>query len=131
MQALPAFSARGSTNHVASWYQVLTKETKGHIHVAGFEPIIRSLPDTSASAILVQCLAERWWNTTHTFNIVGREMTITPHNFHRMTGLRFDGVLIGLEDELGIRLGIDLLERRYAIEMIRYTDLEANFMHPP
>ncbi|KAK9991386.1 hypothetical protein SO802_026371 [Lithocarpus litseifolius] len=48
-----------------------------------------------------------------------------------MTGLQFDGVLIGLENEPVIRLRIDLLGRRYATETIRYTDLETNFMHRP
>ena len=76
-------------------------------------------------------MAERWWDTTHTFHIAGREMTITPHNFHRMTGLRFIGVTTSLEDESDIRLGADLLERRYAMETICYTDLESYFMKRP
>ena len=58
-------------------------------------------------------------------------MTITPYNFHRMAGLRFNGVPISLEDELGVRLGADLLGRRYTTETIRYTDLEVDFMHRP
>ena len=45
-----------------------------------------------------------------------------------MTGLQFDGVSISLEDESGIRLGANLLGRRYDIEIIRYTNLEENFM---
>ena len=48
-----------------------------------------------------------------------------------MTGLWFNGVLISLEDELGIRLGADLLGRRYATKTICYTDLEVDFMHRP
>ena len=51
---------------------------------------------TSTSAILVQSLAEKWWDTTHTFHIADREMTETPHDFHRMTSLRSDGMLINL-----------------------------------
>ena len=87
---------------MAAWCRALTKETKGHIRVAGFEPIIHLLPKRSASAILVQTLAERWWDTTHTFHIVDREMTVTPHGFHRMIGLRFDGALINLEGESSV-----------------------------
>ena len=68
-------------------------------------------------------------DTTHTFHIAGWEITITPHNFHHMTSLWFDGVPISLEDESGIQLGVDLLGRRYATKMIRYTDLEMDFMH--
>ena len=30
---------------------------------------------------------------------------------------------------MGIRLGVDLLGRRYATETIRYADLEVDFMH--
>ena len=58
-------------------------------------------------------------------------MTITPHDFHHSTSLRFDGVPINLKDKSGIRLGIDLLGRRYATETIHYTNLEADFMCRP
>lgn len=70
-------------------------------------------------------------DTTHNFHIAGWEMTITPYDFHRIIGLRFDGALISLEDESSVRLGADLLGRRYAIETIRYTNLDADFMHRP
>jgi len=68
---------------VAAWYRVLTIETKAYIRVAGFEPIIHLLLERSASAILVQSLAERWWDTTHTFHIIDREMTVTPCGCNR------------------------------------------------
>jgi len=58
-------------------------------------------------------------------------MTISPHDFHYMSGLWFDGVSISLEDKSAVQLGVDLLGRRYAIETIHYNDLEANFMHCP
>ena len=83
--------ASGSTNCVAAWYKVLTIEIGAHIRVVGFKLIICLLPMRSASAIQVQNLVERWWDTTHAFHIVDREMIVTPHNFHRMTGLRCDG----------------------------------------
>lgn len=89
------------------------------------------LPERFASVILVQTLAERWWDTTHTFDIVDREMTIIPHDFHRKTGLWFDGASINLEGESSTRLGLEFFGRRYAIEMIRYTEIEANFMRRP
>ena len=84
------------------WYRVLTAKTKAHICTASFKPIICLLPERFASAILVQNLVERWWDTTHTFHIVDREMTVTPHDFYRMTGLRCDRAFINLEGELGI-----------------------------
>ena len=73
--------------HIALWYRVLTDDTKAFIRVVGFEPVIHLLPESHASAILVQSLAERWWDTTHTFHITDTEMTVTPYDFHRMTGL--------------------------------------------
>ena len=79
---------------MGAWYWILTKETRGYIHVAGFEPIIHLLPERSMSAILVQILAKRWWDATRTFHIADREMIITPHDFHRMTSLRCDRALI-------------------------------------
>ena len=111
------------------WYNILLEETSGHIHVVGFEPVIHLMPEGSISAVLAQALAERWWYTTHTFHIVGQEMTITSHYFHRMIDLRIDGVSISLEDESGIRFGVDLLGRRYATKTIRYADLEVDFVH--
>ena len=73
--------------HIASWYRVLTDDTKAFIRAASFEPVIHLLPESHASAILVQSLAERWWDTTHTFHITDREMTVTLYDFHQMTGL--------------------------------------------
>ena len=125
------YSAKGSTSQALVWYNILIEETRGYIHVVGSEPIIHLMLKRSASAVLAQTLAERWWDTTHSIHIVGWDMTITSHNFHCMTGLRFDEVLISLEDESGIRLGVDLLGRRYATKMIHYTDLKADFIHYP
>ena len=89
------------------------------------------MPERSANAVLVQILVETWWDTTHTFHITSQEITITLHDFHRMTNMWFDGVSISLKDESGIQLGVDLLGRRYATKTIRYTDLEADFIHCP
>ena len=127
---LPPYSGKRSTNRVLIWYRILIKETRGHIRASGFKLIIRLLPERSANVTLVHTLAERWWDTTHTFHIGDREMTIAPHDFH-MTDLRIDGAWINLEGEQGTRLGLELLRRRYATETIRYTDLEENFMHHP
>ena len=45
-----------------------------------------------------------------------------------MTDLRCDGALINLGGESGIQLGIDLLGRRYTTKMIRYFDIEVDYM---
>jgi len=52
---------------------------------------------------------------------------VTPHDFHQMIGLRFDGPLIDLEGESGIQLGVNLLGCRYSNESICYLDLEADY----
>lgn len=106
------FLSKGSTNSVAAWYRVLTIVTKAVICVASFKLIIRLLSARSTSTILVQSLAERWWDTTYTFYIADKEMIVTSHDFQYMTGLKCDGALINLEGVSGIKLGIDFLGRR-------------------
>ena len=58
-------------------------------------------------------------------------VTITLYDFHHMIGLWFNGVPINLKDESSVRLGTDLLGRRYATKTIHYTSLEEDFMHRP
>uniref|UniRef100_A0A7N2L9M4 Aminotransferase-like plant mobile domain-containing protein n=1 Tax=Quercus lobata TaxID=97700 RepID=A0A7N2L9M4_QUELO len=105
----------------------MNEETWGYVHAVGFELVIHLMLERPASAILAQTLAKKWYDTTHTFHIIGWEMIITPLNFHCMTSLRFDGAPISLEDKSGVWLGAKLLGRRYATEMIHYTNLEADF----
>ena len=124
---LPPFLGRGSTNSVAAWYRVLTTVTKAYIRATSFEPIIRLLLERSTSAILVQSLVKRWWDTAHTFHIANREMTVTPCDFHYMIGVRCDGALINLEGESSIQLGIDFLRRRYTNDMIRYFNIKMDY----
>ena len=52
--------------------RVLIEETMDHIRASGFKPITHLLLETSTSAILVQCLVERWWDTTYTFHVLIR-----------------------------------------------------------
>lgn len=58
------------------------------------------MPERFANIVLAQTMAERWWDSTYTFHIVGLEMTITSHDFHCMIGLWFDGILISLKEEV-------------------------------
>ena len=102
LQVLPSFTGRGSTSHISSWYRALTKDTKALVHTTNFKLVSRLLPEGSASSIVVQKIVERWWDTTHTFHIADRKIMVTPHDFHWMTGLRFDGPLIDLKGESGI-----------------------------
>ena len=84
------------------WYNLLVLETRGYIQEAGFEPIIGLLLEKSGSATLVQCLIKRWWDTTHAFHIVEREMMVTPYDFYHMIGLSFEGAIISLDSVLSI-----------------------------
>ena len=116
---------------MAAWYRVLTAKTRSYICVAGFKLIIRLLSERFASAILLQSLAKRLWDTIHTFHIAAREMIVTPHDFHHMIGLRCNGAFINLEGESGTQLGIDLLRRRYTTEMICYFNIEMDYKPLP
>ena len=59
LQVLPPYSSRESTRQALVWYNILTEETRGHIHTMGFELVIHLLPERFTSAILAQTLAER------------------------------------------------------------------------
>ena len=41
--------------------------------------------------MVLYALAERWWDTTNTFHISFREMTMTLLDFHVITGFLFGG----------------------------------------
>ena len=101
------------------------------VRAMGFEPILCLLLESHASTILVQSMAERWWETTHTFHIADREMTVTPHDFHQMTNLRCDGSIINLKGESGVQLVIDLLGRRNMTDVIHYYDIEMDYKPLP
>ena len=131
LQILPPFSGRGSTNHIASWYKAITDNMRALVRAMGFEPILCLLLESHASTILVQSLAERWWETTHTFHIADREMTVTPHDFHQMTNLRCDRSIINLKGESGVQLVIDLLGRRNMTDVIHYYDIEMDYKPLP
>lgn len=122
---------RESTSCIASWYRVLTNDTRAFVCVISSEPILHLLPENHASTNFMYSLAKRWWHTTHTFHIVDREMTVTPYNFHQMTSLRYDGSFINLEGELGTALRIELLGWGYMMDTICYFDIETNYRPLP
>lgn len=57
-------------------------KTKALVRLTGFEPLLHLLLESVASGVLVQALAERWWDTTQIFHIAKKEMAITPNDFH-------------------------------------------------
>ena len=128
LQSSSLYASRRSITKVVEPYNLLVPETKAYIREAGFEPIIDILLEKSANATLVQCFIERWWDTTHTFHIVEREMTVTSYDFYYMIGLSFEGVIISLDGVSSIQLGFDRLERKYSTKTIRYFDLVYDYM---
>ena len=131
LQSSSPYAGKGSTNKVVEWYNLLDPETRGYIREASFEHIIGLLPEKSASTTLVQCLIERWWDTTHTFHISKREMTVTPYDFYRMTNLSFKGAIISLDGVSGIQLDLDILGRKYSTKTICYFDLVSHYILLP
>ncbi|KAK9278421.1 hypothetical protein L1049_027986 [Liquidambar formosana] len=87
----------GVVNAKAGWAR-LTAETRALVTGAGFRTVISGLVDDSDRAF-VHCMAERWWDTTHTFHIAGRELTLTSYDFYRLTGLRMDGLPLPFDHE--------------------------------
>ena len=128
LQSSSLYASRRSITKVVEQYNLLVPETKAYIREAGFEPIIDILLEKSASATLVQRFIERWWDTTHTFHIVEREMTVTSYDFYYMIGLSFEGAIISLDGVLIIQLGFDRLERKYSTKTIRYFDLVFDYI---
>ena len=128
LQSSSFYASRRSITKVVEQYNLLVLETKAYIWEAGFEPIIDILLEKSANATLVQCFIERWWDTTHTFHIVEREMTVTSYNLYYMIGLSFEGAIISLDGVSSIQLGFDRLERKYSTKTIRYFDLVFDYI---
>ena len=78
--------------------------------------------------MLVLALAERWWDATHTFHIVEKEMTITPHDFHQMTRLWASDPTISLEGESRTTFRVELLRHTYLSEHVWYYELASDFL---
>lgn len=87
---------------MVEWFKLLALETRGYVREVGFKPIISLLPEKSVSTTLAQYLIERWWDTTHTFRIAKRQMTVIPYDFYCMTSLSFKGAIISLNGVLSV-----------------------------
>lgn len=87
---------------MVEWFKLLAPETRGYVREVGFKPIIGLLLEKSVSTTLAQYLIERWWDTTHTFHIAKREMTVIPYDFYCMTSLGFKKAIISLNGVLSV-----------------------------
>ena len=75
------------------------RATKALVELAGFRPMVEDLVGSWSKRCMVLCLSQRWWDTTHTFHIVGREMTMTPLDKYQLIGLNVSGrTICFLED---------------------------------
>lgn len=99
---------KGDSKTLTDWYKSLRAEIMALVRETVFEPLMFLLLKSSTSGVMGQVLVERWWDTTHTFHIVEREMIMTAHDFHQMTELTTSGLAITLEGELGMTLSLEL-----------------------
>ena len=58
---------------------------------AGFGGFVRLLEKHTNDLVHILALAERWWDTTNTFQLLFEEMTMIPYEFLMITGLRVVG----------------------------------------
>jgi hypothetical protein len=93
MQAVRTFLSRGNPMEVYKWWGKLNSTTRSFAEAAGFKHFVETQPTKTAKKSLLCALVERWWDTTHTFHIAGVEMTITPYDMYRLTGLRVDRIV--------------------------------------
>uniref|UniRef100_A0A2N9IQ68 Aminotransferase-like plant mobile domain-containing protein n=1 Tax=Fagus sylvatica TaxID=28930 RepID=A0A2N9IQ68_FAGSY len=91
--AVHTFLSRGNPTEVLKWWGRLNSTTRFFVEAASFKHFVETQPIERAKKSILCALAERWWDTTHTFHIASVEMTITPYGVYRLTGLRVDGIV--------------------------------------
>ena len=142
MQAVRTFLSFDNPTDVLKWWGGFNSPTRSFMEMASFKYFVETQPTDSAKKSLLCALAERWWDTTHTFHIVGVEMMITPYDVYRLIDLRIDGAIPTFnafptrlrpnQKYLGVDLGatsIDLPNLLYAfVEAPQTTVEEATYM---
>ena len=69
----------------------------------GFDPFVRVIEAAmtiDGSHVFALNLLEWWWDTTNSFHFPWGEMTITPHDFSMITGLRFTQSLVECDSSI-------------------------------
>uniref|UniRef100_A0A2N9EQ52 Aminotransferase-like plant mobile domain-containing protein n=1 Tax=Fagus sylvatica TaxID=28930 RepID=A0A2N9EQ52_FAGSY len=87
-------SKRRNPTKVLKWWKRLIPLTQFMVELVGFKQFVESQPTETSKKIFLYALAERWWDTTHTFHIASVEVTITLYDKYRLTGLRVDGITL-------------------------------------
>ena len=73
-----------------------------------------SLPTMRQNGGMIRALGERWWDCTKTFQLPAFEVTMTPMDFHMITGLSFEGEDLRWLSEVSEERVLDLLGPRMA-----------------
>ncbi|KAI8571797.1 hypothetical protein RHMOL_Rhmol01G0147000 [Rhododendron molle] len=81
----------GGTSDSVALYEVLLARVRQLVDKAGFSQFVWILTPVKNDHAVLVALAERWRDTTNTFHLPPREMTVTPTDFAAITGLRVTG----------------------------------------
>ncbi|PON60694.1 Aminotransferase-like mobile domain containing protein [Parasponia andersonii] len=77
---------------IRQWYEELPSSVRDIVDHSGFKHVIDALSPSRPDSGLLQSLAERWWDTTHTFHFEQfGEMTMTPKDFSSITAIPVTG----------------------------------------
>ena len=88
------FQTTGSQSGPRTWFNRLHYDLQARIYAeTGLGIFIGALRESSrrSDRCALRALAERWVETTHTFHLPIGEMTLTPFDFHAITGIEFEG----------------------------------------
>ncbi|KAI8559656.1 hypothetical protein RHMOL_Rhmol04G0190200 [Rhododendron molle] len=82
------------------YFKALSKRVRELVVEAGFGRFIQLLTSVRVDRAVLTALTERRWDTTNTFHLRFREMTVTPLDFAAITGLRVGGEPIPYDQSL-------------------------------
>ena len=85
-----------------AWYNRLRPAVQPKVNAAAFGDFMKLLTPQSGDRTQIHALAERWWDSKNTFHFPFGEVTMTPLDFHVITGLPVDGDPISLDENLYI-----------------------------
>ncbi|XP_031382731.1 protein MAINTENANCE OF MERISTEMS-like isoform X1 [Punica granatum] len=88
---VPNICLYGSTAGIRGWYNRLPQTVRDRVVAAGFGDFVLTLNKSAVDKAAIHALTERWWDTTHTFNLPCGEFTLSPLHFSAITGLRVGG----------------------------------------
>ena len=82
----------GEVGLVKKWYTELAPQVREIVDGCIFKQLLENITMREVENGLIQSMAERWWDTTHTFHFGDiREITMTPTDFAAIAGLPVHG----------------------------------------